>query len=134
MTACYWDASAVLSALFRDDHSDQAIEWAKSDAVHLMSSLCFAEVNAVVARLHRERDLSEILIEAAREALSTGPWRRLNLSPEWPLVESLSQRWPLGGADLWHLATAKSLARELGDVSLLSFDTRLKIAVDGEGL
>lgn len=134
MVTFYWDASAVLSTLFRDEHSEQALEWADREGVHLMSSLCFAEVAAVIARLRRERDLTDILLDAAKEALLMGPWRRLNLLPAWSDIERLAERWPLRGADLWHLATAASLAEELGDVALFAFDTRLAVAAEGEGL
>ncbi|MDQ5874602.1 MAG: hypothetical protein M3526_04365 [Actinomycetota bacterium] len=37
--AYYWDASAVLSALFLDEHSPRAVKWAMLDGMHLMSSL-----------------------------------------------------------------------------------------------
>ncbi|MDQ3662598.1 MAG: type II toxin-antitoxin system VapC family toxin [Actinomycetota bacterium] len=130
----YWDASAVLSALFSDEHSPRAVEWARLEGVHLMSSLCLAEVNAVIERIRRERKLGDVLVEAAREALHSGPWRRLELGPRRGCLESLPRRWPLRGADLWHLATAHALREELGEIYFLAFDTRLVAASQGEGL
>ena len=132
--AVYWDGSAVLSALFRDEHSKAASKRASGSEVQLLSSLAWAEVHAVIARIEQERALAKILIAAAREALEEGPWRRLNTVPDWKLVQSLSIKWPLRGADLWHLAAAKSLQSELPELSFLSFDTRLAAAARGEGL
>jgi len=132
--AYYWDASAVLSALFLDEHSPRAVKWAMLDGMHLMSSLCLAEVNAVIERTRRDRKVSDVLVEAAKEALSSGPWRRLELGPTWASLESLPRRWPLRGADLWHLATASALRDELGEIYFLAFDTRLAAASEAEGL
>lgn len=130
----YWDASAILSALFKDRHSDQAQSWAYQDGIHLMSSLAYAETCAVISRMGRERLLANVLIEAALEVLEEGPWRRLALWPEWGLIHPLSKKWRLRGADLWHLATARSLRKQLPELFLLTFDARLQDAARGEGM
>jgi predicted nucleic acid-binding protein len=132
--AVYWDSSAVLSALFRDEHSTAASKRAIEPAVHFLSTLAWAEVLAVIARIERERVLAKVLVAAAREALDEGPWRRLNAVPDWKQVRCLSSKWPLRGADLWHLAVAKSLQTELPELTFMSFDARLKAAAHGEGL
>ena len=130
----YWDASVILSSLFTDCHSALAFEWARADGIHLMSSLAYAEAWAVMSRLRRERILADVLIEAAAATLDQGPWRRLHSQPDWKLVRSLAGKWPLRGADLWHLATAKNLKSELTHLVLLTFDARLREAAAGEGL
>jgi predicted nucleic acid-binding protein len=131
----YWDASAILSALFTDMHSDEAQKWARrKESMHLISSLSYAETCAVIARMQRERLVADILIKAALESLEGGPWRRLNAWPEWKIMKPLAVKWPLRGADLWHLATAKSLQKQLPELVLLSFDTRLIDAASGEGM
>lgn len=130
----YWDASAVISVLFRDEHSDTAWTLARQDGVHILSTLAAAEVHAVIARIERERILADVLVQAARQAFASGPWRRLNMQPAWELFEQYAARWPLRGADLWHLALAKTLQLELPEVRLLTFDRRLAIAAVGEGL
>lgn len=132
--AVYWDSSAILAALFRDRHSDEASKRARGSGVHFLSTLAWAEVHAVIARIERERALAKVLVAAAREALEGGPWRRLNAVPDWKLVQDLSSKWPLRGADLWHLAVAKSLQSELPELTFLSFDARLAGAAQGEGL
>lgn len=132
--ALYWDSSALLSVLFEDIHSAQATRWANRRGVHFLSTLAWAEVHAVIARLERERVLTRVLIKAAREVLEQGPWRQLNASPDWDLVQILASKWSLRGADLWHLSTAKSLQSELPELRILTFDARLVAAARGEGL
>ncbi|MFQ6070903.1 MAG: type II toxin-antitoxin system VapC family toxin [Candidatus Aminicenantales bacterium] len=130
----YWDSSSVLSALFKDKNSRKALEWSRKDGIHLISTLAYAEVCAVISRIKRERLLADVLINAAFEALETGPWRHLNIQPEWDEVKNISLRWPLRGADLWHLATAKILQEKLPELIILTFDKNLKKAAQAENL
>jgi predicted nucleic acid-binding protein len=130
----YWDTSAILSALFKDEHSEKAKRLADQEGVHLISSLGYSEACAVLSRIRREGLLTGILVQAAFEVLETGPWRRIHLSPAWEDLRDLSTKWPLRGADLWHLAAAKRIQQELPELSLFTFDERLKSAADGEGL
>jgi len=130
----YWDSSAVLSALFTDTHSKTAKKWSAAEGVHFISTLTFAEVTAVISRMQRERIVTDTLSQAAFEVLDNGPWRRISSLPDWNMIRSLSAKWPLRGADLWHLAAVKSLLREFPELFLLSFDNRLKSAAEGEAL
>ena len=134
MVVVYWDASAILSSLFQDEYSEQARTWIDRAGVHLVSTLSYAEVNAVFGRIQRERLMADIMVDAVRESLQTGPWRRLNVSPQWEDIQELSHRQRLRGADLWHLATAISIQKDLPELTLLTFDKRLKQAAFGEGL
>lgn len=130
----YWDASAILSLLFQDLHSEQAASWVRQAGVHLLSSLAWAEVCAVISRIQRDGVLAPTLVEAARETLESGPWYRVNLVPEWEIVRDLSVKWSLRGADLWHLGAAKTLQKELPELTLATFDQRLRAAAMAEGL
>ncbi len=130
----YWDSSALLSALFTDSNSRVAQKWSGTKGVHFISTLTFAEVFAVIHRMQRERLLSVTLSQAAFEVLDNGPWRRISTGPEWKIIRSLSAKFPLRGADLWHLATAKSMHAEFPELYLLSFDKRLIKAAESEGL
>ena len=130
----YWDSSAILSALFKDARSEEAIEWSRKKGVHLISTLAYAEVCAVITRLKRERILADVLVMAAFEALDLGPWRHLNISPDWELIKALSQKWSLRGADLWHLAIGKTLQNQIPELELLTFDRRLSAAATKEYL
>jgi predicted nucleic acid-binding protein len=130
----YWDASAVLSALLKDEHSQETRKWANRPGFHFLSSLAYSEVVAVLSRIRRGRDMAEILVDAAMEVLETGLWRRLNIIPQWDTLKDLSGKWPLRGADLWHLSAAKGLQKQFPELHLLSYDRQLKTAALGEGL
>lgn len=47
----YWDTSAIVSALFKDAHSDIAFSRARKEGVHLISTLALAETYAVNSRI-----------------------------------------------------------------------------------
>ena len=130
----YWDSSAVLSALFADSNSLAAQKWSRAKGVHFVSTLTIAEVSAVIHRMRRERLLSVTLSRSGFEVLDNGPWRRISTWPKWKVIRSLSAKYPLRGADLWHLATAKSMTVEFPELYLLSFDKRLKTAAESESL
>lgn len=85
-------------------------------------------------RIRRERDMAEILVDAAIEVLATGSWRKLFVVPQRSLIKTLSNKWLLPGADLWHLSAAKGLKVQFPELQLLTYDKRLKIAAQGEGL
>jgi len=128
----YWDTSAIISALFKDAHSKEAWSWSRREGVHLLSSLAIAETYAVINRMDRERALPEILVTAALEAFDQGPWHSINMNPDRKLIKRLSSKWPLRGADLWHLAMSCTLRNILPEIRLLTFDQRLLIAARGE--
>lgn len=130
----YWDSSAILSAIFKDKHSAEVQRWTRREGIHLMSTLAYTEACAVIARIQREHVLADVLVHAAVEVLEKGPWYRLNTLPEWKSIQPLSVKWSLRGADLWHLATAKSLLKQLPELFLLTFDNRLRVAAQGEGM
>jgi predicted nucleic acid-binding protein len=120
--------------LFSDEHSAEASRRARSAGTHLMSSLAWSETLAVIARIERERFLGATLVEASRDMLNDGPWRQINVTPTWSIVEGLARTWPLRGADLWHLAAAKTLHAELPELTIVTFDERLAAAARSEGL
>jgi len=132
--AVYWDPTSILSALFQDSNSEKAVSMSKREGVHLFSALCYAEVSAVLSRIKRRRALNEVLIEVANEALKNGPWRQLNIWPEWSILMALSTKRPLKAVNLWHLASAKTLKKQIPELTLLTFDEELKTAAEEEGL
>ena len=133
-TVIYWDASAILSVLFTDVHSEAAIKWAETEGLHIISTLSYAEVCSGIARMKKERIVSSPLVKACFETLENGPWRYSTAFPDRQIIEGLSQKWGLRGADLWHLAAAKSLQRDLHELSLLTFDKPLRRAAQGADL
>jgi len=129
----YWDASAVLSLLFDDIHTENALSWWKrSRTVHLLSSLAFVETAAVIGRLERTGSLDAPLTETAYANLAAWGWRKTSIQPDSELAGTYARRWPLRGADLWHLACACTLLRQLPELRLLTFDKRLYEAAVGE--
>lgn len=132
--AVYWDPTSILSALFQDSNSEMAMSMSKREGVHLLSALCYAEVSAVLSRIRRRRAINEVLIEVATETLKNGPWRRLNIWPEWNMLVALSLKRTLKAVNLWHLASAKTLQKQIPELTLLTFDEELKTAAEEEGL
>lgn len=128
----YWDTSAIISALLKDVHSQEAWSWSRREGVHLLSSLAIAETYSVINRIDRERALPEILVSAALEAFEQGPWHSINMNPDRKQVKRLGSKWPLRGADLWHLAMTCTLRNSLPEIRLLTFDQHLLIAARGE--
>ena len=134
ISVIYWDSSAVLSTLLQDSHSEHALRYAGAHGIHLLSSLALAEVHAVLNRIKREQEMAEILVDASLETLGSGPWRKLRIDPDTAEIRKLSSKWPLRGAGLWHLATAKTLQRDLPELLVLTFDKLLYHASVGEGI
>jgi hypothetical protein len=66
--------------------------------------------------------------------MANSAWQALNGLPDRALIVELSRKWPLRGAELWHLGMASSLKRDLPEVSMLTFDAPLLEAAIGEGL
>ncbi|MDL1958181.1 MAG: type II toxin-antitoxin system VapC family toxin [Deltaproteobacteria bacterium] len=130
----YWDTSAILSALFIDNHSEAARRWGAGPAVHLISSLAHAEACAVTWRMARDGVVPESLAAATINAIEQGIWRRINAVPDWTIVSGLAQRATLRGADLWHLGLAATLQRDLPELRMLTFDARLQEAARREDL
>lgn len=128
----YWDTSAIISALLKDEHSQEAWSCSRQESIHLLSSLAVAETYAVINRIDRERSLPEILVNAALEAFKQGPWHLINMNPDSKQIKRLGRKWPLRGADLWHLAMTCTLRESLPEIRILTFDQRLAFAARGE--
>jgi predicted nucleic acid-binding protein len=129
----YWDASAVLSTLVKDSHSDAALRWIQKEGLHFVSTLAYAEIFSVLDRMEKERILTKVLTQSALQAFNEGPWRFLTLCPGREQMDSLRGKYSLRGADFWHLSLARTLKREIPDLILLSFDGKLTEAAEREG-
>ena len=132
--AIYWDSSAILAHLFGDVHGAQASAHLQSTGRHFVSSLAWAECAAAVARSRRSGTLTPPNAARALEAISSTPWVAFVGGPVPTTLRTLAQRYPLRGADLWHLALAVDLAEELPELRLLTFDSLLAAAARAEGL
>ncbi len=132
--ALYWDATAILSAIAEDRHSTVARRRLAAAGPHLVSSLAFTEVCAVLTRLARDHHLSARHLRLAISSLRARPWSALHLEPDRRLAADLASRHALRGADLWHLAAAATLTTELPGLELITFDAGLASAAHVEGL
>ncbi len=130
----YWDASAILSTLVEDKHSSKAQKWIKKKAIHLLSSLADAEVHAVLKRMKHDKSLKPRLYDSVLDAYFQKPFRRINTQPDWKIISELSSHHVLKGADLWHLATVKTIQQELPEVKMITFDKQLSNAGEAENL
>jgi len=130
----YWDSSAVLSALFKDEHTDRAVAWTKTTGLHLVTTLAYAEVCAVIGWMEKNKAITKPVARMAADLVGLGPWRLIAISPEWKTIKRLAKNQALRGADLWHLAAAVHLGRDFPELVMLSFDARLNAAASMEGL
>jgi len=129
----YWDASAVLSVLAKDSHSETAQRWIRKTGLHVLSTLAYAEVVSVLDRMERENVLTRILVQSASQELLEGPWRFLNLCPAREEMDFLRGKYALRGADFWHLALAGTLKREISELMFMTFDQKLQDGAEKEG-
>ena len=134
IVAVYWDASAALSVLFQDQYTKEALSWLNKNGFHFLSSLAYSEIYAVIARMKRENILNELFIKTALRTLQTEQWQQLNVQPSLKIIHDIAWKSSLRGADLWHLATAITLQKEIPELSMLTFDNKLKAAASTEGL
>jgi predicted nucleic acid-binding protein len=130
----YWDTSAILSILVEDEHSAKAIKIEKQKGIHLASTLCFAETYAVLKRMNHENVLTDVLYASVLESIENSVIRKINVQPDWKIIQKLSTRYVLKGAYLWHLAAVKTIQPELPEVLILSFDKQLSNAAKKEGI
>ena len=130
----YWDTSAIISTLFTDINTGIAVKHLKKPGLHLVSSLGVAETYAVLNRMQREGHIRKSLFLEVTDMFEEGRWRGLNINPEKKDIKGIAKKWTLRGADLWHLASAKTLQKELPELSFLTFDQKLLEAAKGEGL
>ena len=105
----YWDASAVISTLVRDVHSDNALTIFKSAATHLVSTLAHAEICAVIARLFHSGSVDRIIVQGILNDYNNGPWQEILSQPEREELAILAMKVSLRGADLWHIACVNTL-------------------------
>jgi predicted nucleic acid-binding protein len=129
----YWDASAVLSVLVKDSHSETAQRWIRKTGLHLLSTLAYAEVVSVLDRMERENFLTRILLQSASQELLEGPWRFLNVCPARDQMDSLRGKYALRGADFWHLALVGTVKREISELMFMTFDQKLQDGAEKEG-
>lgn len=126
----YWDASAVISTLVRDVHSDNALAMFETAATHLISTLAHAEICAVIARLFHSGSADKIIVQGILNDYNNGPWQEVMAQPDLVDMEALAMRVSLRGADLWHIACVSTLRRDLPELSLITYDIKMCATAD----
>ncbi|MFN2581884.1 MAG: type II toxin-antitoxin system VapC family toxin [Candidatus Dormibacteria bacterium] len=129
----YWDASAIVTLIRREQHTARASRVARRPGTHMVSTLAYAEVMAVVTRSERRGLMAKGAWRLARELLHREPWQRLDLQPDRSEIEQLASKHSLRGADLWHLATVSTVRRSVEELRLLTFDAALRTAAQDLG-
>lgn len=64
-------------------------------------------------RVRSEGATGGAVMSADQEKPARQSWRRMSAAQGWMLPRSLAAWWRLRGTDLWHLAVARTLQREL---------------------
>ncbi|MBI5143372.1 MAG: type II toxin-antitoxin system VapC family toxin [Nitrospirae bacterium] len=129
----YWDASALLSALINDEHSFNARRHLRDHDIHVVSSLACVEFHAVLSRIARHSSGAAEDVRKARTIFQTRPWFWSEMQPDLKSIRQLSEKHPLKGADLWHLAACLSLRTRMPELLLLTYDKALQAAAEREG-
>jgi len=124
----YWDASAVISTLVCDVHSNDALALLEQDHTHLISNLAHAEVCAVIARLFHSGSVGRPIVQGIFHAYKNGPWQEVLAQPDRDDLERLGMMVSLRGADLWHIACISALREDLAEIALLTYDDRMRAA------
>lgn len=128
----YWDASAILSLLVEDIHTPRARAALTPRWSHFVSSLGVAEVLGVLA--HGPMPVIRTKRAQFLRDVHEGFWLQSHLVPPTESLDTLSEKHPLRGADLWHLAAALALKKELPNLRLITFDLQLARATRREGM
>ncbi|MHB9148853.1 MAG: type II toxin-antitoxin system VapC family toxin [Thermoleophilia bacterium] len=130
----YWDASALLSFLVRDTYTTAARAFFEYPALHVVSSLAYAETAAVLGRMARQDVIDVATAGFLLRSLDESGWRHVLVSPSRSILREFQGRSPLRGPDLWHLGLVLTLSREYGEFGLVSFDRRLSDAASAAGV
>ena len=130
-TFLYWDTSAILSLLVSDDHSAVARHVAAIPAVHLVSTLGYAETASVLSR--QADALTSVGIDPHERLQAARAFFRL--SPAAPGANEIEAAAAarLKGADTWHLAFQMTAERDLHGLCTVSFDRALVRALRARG-
>lgn len=130
----YWDASALVSLFLPDRHSPAARALVRGRRSNLCSTLAHAETSAVLRRAERLEALPERAVAGALAFLAGPAFLWLETVPDRARVEALARRYPLRGADLWHLACALDARDVEPTLRLVTFDDALVRAAAAEGI
>jgi hypothetical protein len=133
----FWDSSAIVPLLCREDESERCRAWLREDSAVLVWALAATEVVSALARKRREGVLSAARFGTAKRRLA-GLEAAWNEVAAWDSVRARARRLlevhALSAADALHLAAALVAAEERpAGVAFVSFDRVLGDAAEREG-
>lgn len=133
----FWDSSAIVPLVCRENESARTRAWLRADPVVVVWCLAATEVVSALARKRRDGALTAVRFGEAKRRLA-------GLEQAWSEVAALDtvrararrllEVHPLSAADALHLGAALVLAEErTHGVGFVSFDERLAEAAAREG-
>lgn len=127
----YWDTSAIIPLLIEEKHTLRATEIAHRSHLNVISTLGFSEIMATLSRMPDVN--AQIGRNKFLEDHQKGVWSLTQLQPSFKTIELFSSRYPLKGADLWHLSVFYEIKKEFPSIQLLTFDQQLMSTAQKEG-
>lgn len=133
----FWDSSAVVPLVCREEQSARIRAWLRADPVLVVWCLAATEVTSALARKRREGALSGARFAEAKRRLSglEGAWSEVAaIDAVRARARRLLEVHPLSGADALHLGAALVLVEERTQgVGFVTLDERLSEAAAREG-
>lgn len=129
----YLDTSALIKFYISEEGSQEVAAAVREADALASSTLAYPEALATLARVLREKRLTEDEHARARDAFNSDwqSYTRLSLSDDAALLAgTLAERYPLKGADAVHLASAYLLNELYGEVRFMAFDKQLVRAAE----
>jgi predicted nucleic acid-binding protein len=133
----YFESSAVLAWLFDEPDAPRVLSALTVEGDIVASVLTLVECDRVLVRAAVSGRVAEAEAERRRSALGTVArrWSICHLTPEQiDRARRPFPREPLRTLDALHLAAALQFQRELGDVTVLSLDERIRTNAHALGL
>jgi predicted nucleic acid-binding protein len=133
----FWDSSAIVPLLCRENESARCRAWLREDSAVLVWALAATEVVSALARKRRDGVLSAARFGTAKRRLAAleAAWNEV---AAWDSVRARARRLlevhALSAADALHLGAALVAVEERpAGVTFVSFDLALGDAAEREG-
>lgn len=133
----FWDSSALVPLVCREQESAHCRSWLRADPVVLVWTLTATEVVSALARKRREDAISTSTFNAAKQRLAKleHGWNEITqIDAVRAKARRLLEVHPLSAADALHLAAALVAVEDRPThVGFVTFDRRLNEAAEKEG-
>lgn len=133
----FWDSSALVPLVCREQESARCRSWLKADPVVLVWALAATEVVSALSRKRREEAVSAAVFDAAKHRLAKleHGWNEITqIDAVRGKARRLLEVHALSAADALHLAAALVAVEDRpSHVGFVTFDRRLNEAAGKEG-